>query len=93
MIRLSHNAISVNAGLMLIRFDDYKQSIFQSIFEMQRLVQVAHHFNYKVVGWTVNDEDRMNKLREAEVFSDYVLSDAPFYKWALQEMKYYAQIK
>ena len=87
--RLSHNAISLNARLMLTRFDDHEQSIF----DMKRLVQVAHHFNYKVVGWTVSDEDRMNKLREAEVFSDYVLSDAPFYKWALQEMKYYEQKK
>ena len=87
--RLSHNAISLNARLMLTRFDDHDQSIF----DMKRLVQVAHHFNYKVVGWTVSDEDRMNKLREAEVFSDYVLSDAPFYKWALQVMKYYEQIK
>jgi len=87
--RLSHNAVSLNARLMLTRFDDHEQSIF----DMKRLVQVAHHFNYKVVGWTVSDEDRMNKLREAEVFSDYVLSDAPFYKWALQEMKYYEQKK
>ena len=35
----------------------------------------------------------MNELREADVFSDYVLSDAPFCKWGLQEMKYYEQIK
>ena len=89
MIRLSHNAISLNARLMLTRFDDYDESIFT----MKRLVKTAHHFNYKVVGWTVSDEDRMNKLRETEVFSDYVLSDAPFYKWALQEMKYYQQKK
>jgi glycerophosphoryl diester phosphodiesterase len=89
LIRLSHSAISVNARLMLTIFDDHEESIF----DMKRLVQVAHHFKYKVVGWTVNDEDRMNKLREANVFSDYVLSDAPFYKWALQEMKYYEQKK
>jgi glycerophosphoryl diester phosphodiesterase len=87
--RLSHNAISLNARLMLTRFDDYDESIFN----MKRLVKTAHHFNYKVVGWTVSDEDRMNKLREANVFSDYALSDAPFYKWALQEMKYYRQKK
>ena len=55
--------------------------------------QVAHHFNYKVVGWTVSDEDRMKQLREANVFVDYVLSDAPYYKWVLQEMKYYEQNK
>jgi glycerophosphoryl diester phosphodiesterase len=87
--RLSHNAISLNARLMLTRFDDHEESIY----DMKRLVEIAHHFNYKVVGWTVSDEDRMNKLREANVFSDYVLSDAPFYKWALQEMKYYEQKK
>jgi glycerophosphoryl diester phosphodiesterase len=89
LIRISHNVISVIAGLMLTRFDNHDDSIF----DMKRLVQAAHHFNYKVVGWTVNDEDRMNELREANVFSDFVLSDAPFYKWALQEMKYYEQIK
>jgi glycerophosphoryl diester phosphodiesterase len=87
--RHSHNAISVNARLMLTIFDDHEQSVF----EMGKLVEIAHKYNYKVVGWTVSDEDRMNKLREADVFSDYVLSDAPFYKWALQEMKYYQQKK
>jgi glycerophosphoryl diester phosphodiesterase len=85
--RLSHNAISLNARLMLTIFDDYDESIYQ----MGRVVKSAKHHNYKVVGWTVSDEDRMNKLREAEVFSDYILSDAPFYKFALQEMKYYEQ--
>jgi hypothetical protein len=74
---------------MLTIFDDYDQSIF----EMGKLVEIAHHFNYKVVGWTVSDEDRMNALREARVFSDYILSDATFYKLALQEMKYYDEIK
>ncbi|UCH65640.1 MAG: hypothetical protein JSW63_00460, partial [Ignavibacterium sp.] len=87
--RHSHNAISVNARLMLTIFDDYDQSVF----EMGKLVEIAHKYNYKVVGWTVSDEDRMNKLREANIFSDYVLSDAPFYKWALQVMKYYRQVK
>jgi glycerophosphoryl diester phosphodiesterase len=89
MPRLSHNAISLNARLMLTIFDDYDQSIF----EMGKLVEIAHHFNYKVVGWTVSDEGRMNALREANIFSDYILSDAPFYKLALQEMKYFAEIK
>lgn len=87
--RLSHNAISLNASLMLTIFDDHEQSIF----EMGALVKSAHYHDYKVVGWTVSDEDRMNALRKAEIFSDYVLSDAPFYKLALQEMKYYEQKK
>jgi hypothetical protein len=65
----------------------------ESIYEIGELVKIAHHFNYKVVGWTVSDESRMDALREAEVFSDYILSDAPFYKLALQEMKYYQQKK
>jgi glycerophosphoryl diester phosphodiesterase len=87
--RRSHNAISVNARLMLTIFDDHEQSIF----EMGKLVEVAHKYDYKVVGWTVSDEDRTNKLREANIFSDYVLSDAPYYKWALQVMKFYVQKK
>jgi glycerophosphoryl diester phosphodiesterase len=84
--RKAHNAISLNARLMMLFFRYEK-----SLDELEDMIKLASEYDYKVIAWTISAEGRMDMLRERDIFPDYALTDAPFYLLALEEMRYYLQ--
>ena len=50
------------------------------------LLENARRHGYDVIGWTVNDSNRMEILRRSGHLPDFVLSDAPYARVALQRL-------
>jgi glycerophosphoryl diester phosphodiesterase len=71
--RGEHDAISINVRLLTSYL-----WIDWGLDRLRYLMDQARKYGYAVVGWTVSDEDRMERLRRKGLWPDYALSDAPY---------------
>jgi len=81
--RHAHNTISFGANIILAF-----NSVETSLEKINRALQLSEDYNYKICMWTFAREWRFDFLRENKIFPDYLLSDVPYYKYALQELRY-----
>ena len=81
--RGAHNAISFGSNILLAF-----KSVETSTEMISKAFELSEKYNYKLCMWTFSKEWRLNYLREHEFFSDFILLDVPYYKWALQQMRY-----
>jgi hypothetical protein len=81
--RGSHNTISFGSNWILAF-----KSIETSTEMIRTVMDNAEKFNYKVCMWTFSKEWRFNFLREHEFYPDFILSDVPYYQFALQQLRY-----
>jgi len=81
--RQSHNTISFGSNWILAF-----QSIETSIEMINLVMNNAKKYNYKVCMWTFAKEWRLNFLRENKIYPDFILSDVPYYQYALQQMRF-----
>jgi glycerophosphoryl diester phosphodiesterase len=78
-----HNTISFGANLIMA-FDS-EETILEKLDSLSRL---NDSYDYKSCLWTVTKDWRLNFLRENEIFPEYILTDAPYYKIGLQQLRY-----
>jgi hypothetical protein len=64
---------------------DSEETILQKLDSITTLNRM---YDYKVCMWTVTKDWRLNFLRENLIFPDYMLTDAPYYKIGLQQLRY-----
>ncbi|MCK5342380.1 MAG: hypothetical protein KAR20_03200, partial [Candidatus Heimdallarchaeota archaeon] len=81
--RGSHNTISFGSNWILAF-----KSIETSAEMIGTVMDNAEKYNYKVCMWTFSKEWRFNFLREHEIYPDFILSDVPYYQYALQPLRY-----
>ena len=81
--RASHNTVSFGSNWILAF-----KSIETSLEKINMVMENAEKYNYKVCMWTFSKEWRFNFLRENEIFPDFILSDIPYYQYALQQMRF-----
>ncbi len=86
--RDAHNAISFGSNIILAF-----ESVKSAKEKIEKGLNLAKKYNYKIVMWTFVKEWRLNFLRENELFPDYLLLDIPYYKFALQQMRYIQEHK
>jgi hypothetical protein len=83
MILEAHNTISFGANLIMA-FDS-EETILEKLDSISELNST---YDYKVCIWTVTKDRRLNFLREHRIFPEYILTDAPYYKIGLQQLRY-----
>ena len=81
--RKAHNTISFGANFLLAF-----KSIETSTEKIKEALNLSEKYDYKIVFWTFSKEWRLNYLRENEFFPDFLLLDVPYYKYALQQLRY-----
>jgi hypothetical protein len=81
--RGGHNTISFGANLIMA-FDS-EETILEKLDSLSTLNNSS---GYKSCLWTVTKDWRLNFLRENEIFPEYMLTDAPYYKIGLQQLRY-----
>ncbi len=81
--RAAHNTISFGSNWILAF-----KSIETSVEQIKSVMDNAKKFDYKVCMWTFSKEWRFNFLREYKFYPDFILSDVPYYQYALQQMRY-----
>jgi glycerophosphoryl diester phosphodiesterase len=81
--RGAHNTISFGANLIMA-FNS-EETILEKLDSISELNST---YDYKVCMWTVTKDWRLNFLREHRVFPEYMLTDAPYYKIGLQQLRY-----
>lgn len=81
--RGSHNTVSFGSNWILAF-----KSIETSAEMIGTVMDNAEKYNYKVCMWTFSKEWRFNFLREHEFYPDFILSDVPYYQYALQQLRY-----
>ncbi len=81
--RGSHNTISFGSNWILAF-----KSIETSAEMIGTVMDNAEKYNYKVCMWTFSKEWRFNFLREHGFYPDFILSDVPYYQFALQQLRY-----
>jgi glycerophosphoryl diester phosphodiesterase len=78
-----HNTISFGANLIMA-FDS-QETILE---KLNKITELNAKYDYKVCMWTVTRDWRLDFLRENRIFPEYMLTDAPYYKIALQQLRY-----
>ena len=81
--RSAHNVISFGANILLAF-----ESIETATEEIKQALELSKKNNYKIIMWTFSKEWRLNFMRENEFFPDFILLDVPYYKFALQQMRF-----
>jgi glycerophosphoryl diester phosphodiesterase len=81
--RAAHNTVSFGSNWILAF-----KSIETSIEMIKTVMDNAKKYNYKICMWTFSKEWRFNFLREHEFYPDFILSDVPYYQYALQQLRY-----
>jgi len=79
----SHNTISF-AGNTVLAF----HSAESALEDINTAMKLAENNDYKICLWTFSKEWRFNFLRENKIYPDYILSDVPYYQYALQELRF-----
>lgn len=79
--RRGHNAISVNLGLSLA----FPLSV-ANVGRTAKLLEVSRRHGYTVIAWTVSDTLTLGIMRTNDLRPDYLLSDAPYYRIAAEEL-------
>ena len=83
MPRGAHNTISFGANLIMA-FNS-EETILE---KLDSITALNSTYDYKVCMWTVTKDSRLNFLREYRIFPEYILTDAPYYKIGLQQLRY-----
>ncbi len=81
--RGAHNAISFGANIILAF-----KSAETAKQEIARALELSRKHHYKIVMWTFARESRLDFMRENKFFPDFILLDLPYYKYALQQLRY-----
>jgi glycerophosphoryl diester phosphodiesterase len=81
--RGAHNAISFGSNILLAF-----QSLETALKKIRKAMELSEKYNYKICMWTYSKVSRIEIMREQEIFPDWMLADVPFYKFALEQMKY-----
>ena len=81
--RDAHNTISFGANLIMA-FNS--EQIIRE--KLNIILDLNSKYDYKVCMWTVTKDWRLNFLRENQIFPEYLLTDAPYYKIGLQQLRY-----
>jgi len=79
----AHNTISFGANLIMA-FNS-EETILE---KLDSIAELNSTYDYKVCMWTVTKDWRLNFLREHRIFPEYMLTDAPYYKIGLQQLRY-----
>jgi glycerophosphoryl diester phosphodiesterase len=81
--RGAHNTISFGANLVMAFNSE------ETILEKLDSISILNEeYDYKSCLWTVTKDWRLNFLREHQIFPEYILTDAPYYKIGLQQLRY-----
>lgn len=81
--RAAHNAISFGANILLAF-----ESVESAEKKIKKAQELSDTYNYKIVMWTFSKEWRLDFIRQKEFFPDWILLDIPYYKYAIQQMRY-----
>jgi glycerophosphoryl diester phosphodiesterase len=78
-----HNTISFAANTVLAF-----SSIETAYEKLDSIMTLTKNNDYKICVWTFSKDWRFDFLRENKFYSDYILSDVPYYQYALQELRF-----
>jgi glycerophosphoryl diester phosphodiesterase len=81
--RSAHNAISFGSNILLAF-----ESLETALKKIRKAMKLARQYDYKICMWTYSKVERIEIMRKEEIFPDWMLLDVPFYKYALEQMKY-----
>ena len=81
--RSAHNAISFGANILLAF-----KSIETAREEIARALELSRKHHYKIIMWTFSKENRLDFMRVNKFYPDFILLDLPYYKYALQQLRF-----
>ncbi len=81
--RGAHNAVSFGSNILLAF-----ESLETALKKIRKAMELAGKYDYKICMWTYSKVQRIEIMRKEEIFPDWMLMDVPFYKYALEQMKY-----
>ncbi len=86
--KASHNSISFGANILLAF-----ESVETAEKKIKKALELSKKYNYKIVMWTFSKEWRLDFMRKKEFSPTWMLLDVPYYKYALQQMRYFKDKK